>query len=136
MREIRFRGKCIDDVFGLWRHGDLVRRGNEQCFIREHQAVGGWLEYEVDPKTVGQYIGLKDKNDREIYENDIVSDGGVIGKVEYFEGLTWDSGGSFHPGFYCREWFDYDEASELGYHLGFDHCEIVGNNTDNPGLLK
>ena len=124
MREIKFRGKDIKN--NKWRYGDFIRYSEVKSTIIENLLdTKEW--YDVDSKTLGQYTGLKDKNEKEIYEGDIVKTvckgEKDIGKVIYeYNGFTIDVMNMNR--YYGR------------VHLLESFVEVIGNIHDNPELLE
>ena len=66
MREILFRGKNYD---GEWIEGFFVHQG--RCYEIYHKDYEEFPSRFIEPKTVGQYTGLTDKNGKKIFEGDI-----------------------------------------------------------------
>jgi len=72
-REILFRGKRIDN--GEWVEGLLMANfdGNYSIQVRnDFDGMEYFTTYKVDPETVGQFIGMIDKNKTKIFEGDPV----------------------------------------------------------------
>lgn len=136
MREIKFRGKRLDN--GEWIEGDLLRM-NGHWFIFPDPAPGGVDKYEVDPATVGEFTGLKDKNGKEIYEGDIIECIGSDNKpIRHIVRYNDEKGG------YSQLLFMGNSLTCEPYDGGLINqnyiCEmdkyIVGNIHDNLELLK
>jgi len=78
MREISFRGKSLRS--GIWVYGDLVHihtKDGEAIGIKDtpYHVNDGFcniIPTQVDPETVGQFIGRHDNRGWKIYEGDIV----------------------------------------------------------------
>ena len=115
---------CFDD---LYYHRQMNREGRWWCFPAGEEDQ---VDVEIELPT-----GLKDKNGKEIYEADIVSE-----EFEY--------GAEKAKTIWQVRWCDDECAFELHYVSGFevDDCslladdeenyEVIGNIHENPELLE
>ena len=123
MREIRYRGIGIAER--KWVFGSLWFDTRNKATLIWSEELKYWVR--VDPATVGQYTGLKDKNGREIYEGDII--GGSNGSINGWEWpfkseIKWNDE---ECGFNTPIWGDMDSTH---------YYNVLGNIHDNPDLLK
>lgn len=126
MREIKFRGKRITD--GEWLYGYYFVNRGKHFIVTDGLAPAGntFKDYEIDPMTIGQYTGLKDKNGREIYEGDVV----CLGDIKRRTGVIVRS--DTKPAFVLEV---NDAAFDL-YSRNQHRYEVIGNIHDNLELLK
>ncbi len=124
MREIKFRGKTYENE---WVYGSFIDAGSKK-FI--------WNRYpiEVYPESVGQFIGLKDKKLKEIYEKDIVK---VIEEdgTEHIHYVEYKVEKSEYPAFDLYPEIDV-EFNTLQFYVINKNIEVIGNIFDNKELLK
>lgn len=122
-----YRGLSIDENSkGQWQYGYLIEDNGEAFIINEvieaneqYITIGSWNP--VRSETVSQSTGLEDKNDKEIFEGDILKDGSEYGKVVYDPDRTmWRVYGK-----------DFDDALS-DWWTG----RVVGNIYENPELLE
>lgn len=139
MREIKFRGKRNNESEWLYGHY-FINRGLH-FIVNDGIAPAGntFLDYEVDPETVGQFTGLRDKKGREIYEGDVLGAGNkVIGWVE------GDVRGYCYDVVYIKK--DVNDSPAAGDKrwslystIQYDYpnmIEVIGNVHDNPELME
>ena len=131
VEEIKFKGIRVDN--GEWVYGDLVHYFFIKNSIRtEHTSIGVDLDfYDVIPKTVCQFVVLKDKNGVEIYKDDkfqhrkhkwhLLDD--FIGVVKFKDGCFGYEGNRNRP------FTPFSEFDELQKDF-LDHIEVIGNIHD------
>lgn len=138
-----YRGKRVDT--GEWVEGSLVtgvffRLGQEIPYmfcpnLADYDCFEDFSEengiFEVDLSTICQCTGLKDKNGKLIWENDILS-GHIDNEFpenETRKCVVWHKNGwcTNEPG--C----DYYEGLD---DFDSENFEVIGNMIDNPELLE
>ena len=130
MRTIKFRWKQGEKFL----YGDLVRNNQGKFAIVLMWNIGDMSvdckDYEVDPDTIGQFTGLYDKNDKEIYEGDILLYRGDI-KIE----VKYHHGGFGYT--YIDTDFLFGGNNNFHFHRNDkdDDFEVIGNIHDNKELL-
>lgn len=80
----------------------------------------------TDELIVMQFIGLHDKNGKEIFEGDILRSGTEIISCEFFEEMAM-----FTIGGFSLKFFDLDKNKNKIFDF-----EVIGNIYENPELLK
>lgn len=118
MRDIKYRG--LHRKSNTWYYGCFIETDCDcPCIV-----FGDGDQIEVDPETVGQYIGRIDQNKAEAFEGDVIKaidyPCPTIGVIEF-------------------------DASQSGYRIKVGSCaymmvpglfEIIGNIHESPELLK
>ena len=147
MRDILFRGKDSDT--GKWYEGFYMALSDTTyCFKEDYDRhpdntkhyivfdkMTDWclpnqhLKADVDPSTVGQYTGLKDKNGKRIFEGDILGS-----RYDY---LYPDNVAVEVVKWFCNSWV-IQEGDHLPTMLEEDeimpYSEVIGNVHDNKEL--
>lgn len=146
MREIKFRAipNLVDDdnlrmilekmpkYDGTFIHGHLVDNyivGDMVEADSEYTILEYWVP--IKKETIGQYTGLRDKNDKEIYEGDIIRTPEFFNEKEpyLFNQVTFDRG--------VFALLDEDELPYVQYPLydWIEKSEVIGNIYENPEML-
>ena len=133
-----FKAKRIDN--GEWVTGQYVKGldmyDKEVHLIFEPTTIfyssgetDGWIE--IDPRTICQCTGLKDKNGKLIWENDIMVahlDEDYPEDETYIRILWYESG-------FCSKEKGSEDISPIDK-FDQEHFEVCGNIFDNPELLE
>ncbi len=126
MREILFRGK---DIKGNWHIGLLAHIGNA-WYISNSAGVA--TAFEVIPDTIGQFIGLTDKNGKKIFEGDLLSERPSMNQTEYIGYVAYDEKSAVWR-FMIKNDTKYNGVLLGSYSNSY---KVIGNIHDNPELLK
>lgn len=145
-RKILFRGKRVDN--DQWIEGGYAEikpppvcfssdpvKPDKVCIVAE-KGFADWgmprqyAMYEVDPETVGQCTGAKDKNKKMIFEGDIVKTDNIVhdGKIQ-IQGEQ--SVVKLKKGCWVIAGIDWDFLCTNAKRI-----TIIGNIHDNPELLS
>lgn len=104
---------------GVWVHGSLRCDVGKYTIFQFETERADYVEYEIDPTTICQCTGLKDKNGKLIWENDIMK-------------YQWDGETRIDVVKYDAPMFSYENV--IRWNLYQD--EVIGNIFDNSELLE
>lgn len=131
MREILFRGKRLDN--GEWVEGFYARLYDSKGNV-SHRIYSGYAEsdcgefypewFEVDPNTIGRCINRRDRNDKKLFQGDIVE--------MYFAYTENERGIAVVEDEHC---VFMDDLGKMFPQDVYDF-EVIGNVHDNKELLN
>lgn len=134
MITIRFRAKRVK--YGSWYYGSLLTCQDGTAAIMTAQHTWMSTHVTVDPKTIGQFTGLTDEDQHDIYEGDIIK---IV--EEYDDENVYTSIGvvCFVEGIYELQDKNGKHFAYLGWTMHNEDViklEVVGNIHDNPEMLE
>ena len=101
IENIKFKAKRLDN--SEWVEGYFYQECDNTYIIEDRQGESMLNRnhlYEVDPSTVCQFTGLKDKDGKDIFENDILydKDSGIASAIKWKRhvcGYVYEKAGMF-----------------------------------------
>lgn len=132
--EDRYLCKAKRKDNGEWVIGFYVYI-NKKHYIYTGQLIRSGLydiaeRFEVDPSTICQCTGLKDKNSNLIWENDIVRT--IYDGIEHIYQVIWDKSELDFKATNGKEFY----KTNFEYLPCCEEVEVIGNIFDNPELLE
>lgn len=103
---------------GVWVHGSLRCDVGKYTIFQFETERADYVEYEIDPTTICQCTGLKDKNGKLIWENDCLKYELGGARIDFIKILS--------------SMFAYPQTMCLN----LQQYEVIGNIFDNPELLE
>ena len=118
MREIKFRGKKTN---GEWIFGSLIKYDFKfQIGVLTYADKMTFVN--VKEHTTGQFIGIKDKNGKEIYEGDYLRFVDISNQDDFLGVVIFDS---------CSFCVKGETMSHYRW-MYYSELEVLGNIHDNP----
>lgn len=117
IESIKFKAKRLGN--GEWVCGDLLHRITDICIaVKDMDDI---VYYPVDPATVCQFTGLKDCEDKEVWEGDIIE----FETLDLYKGIIKIKGiiRYTNSGFFAV-------ADDMPYPLSSKRIKVVGNKFD------
>lgn len=133
---------------GEWVYGYYIKNSEDRSFIVQNlyvDKIGNPSNmkpsikcFEVDPETVGQYVKKKDKNNKEIYEDDILryTNEKYPKRNQPLHSVCWDERGAkfiltTKRGKKIKSWLPFKQWIKTP----LSRWEIIGNSYENPELI-
>ena len=151
MREILFRAKTSNKIWGgntikenTWVYGYYRDKVGLPVISQFETERCGYIDYEIDENTIGQYTGLTDKNGKKIFEGDIVKLVEPKLKIEWNAIVEFGNpNGVYDWGYQLKpitnNAIKYEYNLDILCWVGMEdvnvYCEVIGNIYDNPELV-